>query len=62
MTPPIIVNSRWQYKKTAAEVIVTRITFREVSFIAPDKTFSGTVSQWVFIQDSQRVAERKKKR
>jgi hypothetical protein len=60
-TPPITVNSHWQHKKTSAEVIVTRVTFREVSYMALDKTFSGPLSQWLFLQDFQPVTERKKK-
>jgi hypothetical protein len=32
-----------------------------VSYIALDKTFSGTLSQWQFLQDFQPVTERKKK-
>jgi hypothetical protein len=43
------------------EVEVTRVTFREVSYIALDKTFSGTMSRWLFLQDFQPVTERKKK-
>jgi hypothetical protein len=31
-----------------------------VSYIALDKTFSGTVPQWLFLQDFQPVTERKK--
>jgi hypothetical protein len=49
MPQPITVRSRWQTKSMQAEVTVTRVTFREVSYIALDKPFSGTVSQWVFL-------------
>jgi len=55
------IISRWQYKKTAAEVIVTHVTIREVSYIAADKSFSGTLPQWLFLADFQPVTERKKK-
>jgi hypothetical protein len=42
------VAGRWQHKKTAAEVIVTRINFRnKVSHIAADKSFSGKRRQWL---------------
>ena len=57
----IIVNRRWRYKKTAAEVIVTRFSNNEVSYIAADKSFSGTLPRWLFLQDFQPVTERKKK-
>jgi hypothetical protein len=62
MTQPITLNSRWQYKKTAADVIVTRIRHQEVSYIAADKSFSGSVPLWHFLQDFQPVDERKKRR
>jgi hypothetical protein len=55
----ITVNSRWIRKQVAIEVEVTRVSFR-VSYIALDKTFSGTVPQWLFLQDFQPVTERKK--
>jgi hypothetical protein len=61
MTQPITVNSRWQYKKTAAEVIVTRISRQEVSYIAADKSFSGSVPLWLFLADFQPVPDKKKK-
>jgi hypothetical protein len=32
-----------------------------VSYIALDKTFSGTLSQWLFLQDFMSVMEHKKK-
>jgi hypothetical protein len=38
--------------KTSAEVTVTRVTVREVSYMALDKTFSDTLPQWLFLQDS----------
>jgi hypothetical protein len=39
----------------------TRVTFREVSYMALDKSCSGTLSQWVFLEDFQPVAECNKK-
>jgi hypothetical protein len=61
-TPPITVHSHLQHKKTAAEVIVTRVTIREISYIAADKSFSGSVSQWVFLHDFEPLADMKKNR
>jgi hypothetical protein len=61
VTQPIAVNSRWQYKKTAAEVIVTRISNDEISYIAADKSFSGSVPAWLFLADFQPVTEGEKK-
>ena len=47
MTLPITrINSHWQHKKTSAEVTVTLVTIREVTFISLDKSFSGTLAQW----------------
>lgn len=43
------------------EVVITRVTLREVSYVAVDKSFSGTLPQWQFLQDSEPVPERKKK-
>jgi len=49
--------------RAAIEVEASRVTFREVlSYIALDKTFSGTLPQWLFPQHFQPVTERKKKR
>jgi hypothetical protein len=62
MTQPITINRHWQHKKTAAEVIVTRINFRNgINYIAVDKNFSSTLPQWMFLQDVKPVPERKKK-
>lgn len=55
------LNSRWIRKQVPVEVEVTRITIREVSYIAVDKSFSGSVPQWMFLQDFQPVPERKKR-
>jgi hypothetical protein len=49
--PPIIVNSRWIRKQVPAEAEVTRVRFREVSYIAVDKSCFGRVPKWMFLQD-----------
>jgi len=63
MTLPITrINSHWQHKKNAAKVIVTHINVRnEISYIAADKSFSGRVPQWLFLEDFQPVPDTKKK-
>ena len=63
MTLPITrINSHWQHKKNSAEVIVTHINVRnEISYIAADKSFSGSVSQWLFFEGFQPVPDTKKK-
>jgi hypothetical protein len=55
MAQSITVHSRRIRKQVPIEVIVTRATFRSVSYIALDKSFSGTLSQWQFLQDFQPV-------
>lgn len=57
----ITVNSRWQSKQLAIEVAVTRVTFRAVTYVAVDGSFSGTVPHWQFVAEFQPVAQRKKK-
>jgi len=57
----ITVHSHWIRKQVPIEVTVTRATFREVSYIAVDKTFSGTLPHWQFLVDFQPVTEHKKK-
>ena len=42
--PPITVNSCWWGKQIPFEVTVTHVTFRTVSFITVDKTFSDTIA------------------
>jgi hypothetical protein len=37
-------------------VVVTRVTIREFSHIAADKSFSGTLPPWQFLLDFQPVA------
>jgi hypothetical protein len=51
MSQPIALNSRWIRKHVPLEVPVIRVTYREVSYMALDKTSSGTVPQWVFLKD-----------
>ena len=41
MTQPITVNRRGRSKRLGIEVRVTRVSYREVSDMALDKTFSG---------------------
>jgi hypothetical protein len=54
MTPQLItVNSRWIHKQVPIEIVVVGISFREVSFLALNKNFSGTLSRWLFLQDFQ---------
>jgi hypothetical protein len=40
-------------------VVVTRVTVREVSYMAVDCSISGTLPQWLFLQDFQPVTESK---
>ena len=61
MTQIITINSHWRGKHTRCEVIITRVTLREVSYMAVDRTLSGTLPQWQFLQDFQPVTQRKKK-
>jgi len=62
MTLPITrINSHWQHKKTSAEVTVTLVTIREVTFISLDKSFSGTLAQWLFLKDFEPLPDTKKK-
>ena len=60
--PTITIRSRWQSKRLAVKVIITRVTLREVSYMALDSTFSGTVPQRQFLQDFEPVTKREKKR
>jgi hypothetical protein len=43
-------------------VVVTRVTLREVSYIAADGTISGSVPQWQFLQDFEPVTGKQKPR
>jgi hypothetical protein len=61
MSQPITLHSHWRGKRTYVEVVVTRVTARDVSYIAVDYSVSGTLPQWLFLQDFQPVTERKKK-
>jgi len=58
---PITVNSHWQYKKDRRRSHRYPCQLPQVSYLALDKTFSGTLSQWLFLQDFQPAPERKKK-
>jgi hypothetical protein len=58
----ITLDSHWRGKRTPVEVVVTRVTVREVSYIAVDCSVSGTLPQRLFLQDFQPVPVRKKKR
>lgn len=55
------LHSNWVGEQTTLKVAVTRVTFRLMSCTALDKTFSGTLPQWLFLQDFQPVTEHKKK-
>jgi hypothetical protein len=45
MTPPITLNSRWRGKQVPIKVVVTRVSVRQVSYVATDESASGTVSE-----------------
>jgi hypothetical protein len=64
MTPSvtITVHSRWIRKQVPVEVEVTRVTFREVSYMALDKTFAGALPRWLFLQVFQPVTWKSKPR
>jgi hypothetical protein len=62
MTQPVTVRSRWRRKQVPIEIVVVRVTFRIVSYIAVDKSFSGTLPQWQFLADFQPVTEKKPRR
>ena len=53
MTPSITINSRWWGEHIRCEVMVTRVTDRDVSYAAVDGPFAGTVPQWKFLDDFQ---------
>jgi hypothetical protein len=61
MTQPITLHSHWRGKRTVVEVVVTRVTVREVSYMAVDCSISGTLPQWLFLQDFEPMTDRKKK-
>jgi hypothetical protein len=48
----IAVRSHWHTKSMQAEVTVTLVTIREVSYIALDKTFSDTLPRCQFSKTS----------
>ena len=59
---PTTLNSRWRGKQTPIEVTITRVTTRNVSYIALHASIAGTLPQWLFLQDFQPVTEKKKPR
>jgi hypothetical protein len=58
----ITVNSHWIRKQVAIEVIVTRVSLGRMTYITRDRTGSGTLPHWLFLQDFQPVTEGKKKK
>jgi hypothetical protein len=60
MTPSITLNSRWWGKHIQCEVIVTRVTIREVSYKSVDCPFAGTLPQWKFLDRFQPLPEKKR--
>jgi hypothetical protein len=52
----VAVNSLWWGKHIQCEVIVTRVTIREVSYKAVDGPFAGTLPQWKFLDQFQPVS------
>jgi hypothetical protein len=48
MIPSSTLHSSWRRKQVPIEVVITRVTLRTVSYIALDKTFSGTFHHIVF--------------
>ena len=59
--PTITVNSRWWGKHIECQVVVARVTDRDVSYAAVDHPFAGTVPQWKFLDDFQPMPAQKKK-
>jgi hypothetical protein len=60
MPLPVKVNTHWWGKHIQSEVIVTRVTIREVSYRAIYHPFAGVVPQWKFLDQFQPVPEQKK--
>ena len=58
----ITVNSRWWGEQIQCEIIVTRVTPREVSYAAVNGPFAGTIPLWKFLDDFQPMPAQKKKR
>jgi hypothetical protein len=56
-----ITNSHWRGKRTPFEVVVTRVTIREISYIGVDGSVSSTVPHWQFLEDFQPLPNMKKK-
>jgi hypothetical protein len=61
MTQPITLHSHWRGKRATVEVAVTHVTVSTVSYVAVDCSISGTLPQWLFLQDFEPVTGRKKK-
>jgi hypothetical protein len=60
MTLPI-TNSHWRGKRTPFEVVVTRVTIREISYMGVDGSVSSTVPHWQFLVDFEPLPDNKKK-
>jgi hypothetical protein len=58
----ITVNSHWWGKHIECEVVITRVTDRDVSYAAVDGPFAGTVPQWKFLEDFRPMPKKKKRR
>ena len=56
----ITVNSRWRRKQVPPE-LWSPASPSALSFIAVDKTVSGTLPPWLFLEDFEPAAEHKKK-
>jgi hypothetical protein len=48
MTQSITLHSHWRGKQTPVEVVVTRVSVRDVSYMAADCSVSGTLPQCSF--------------
>jgi hypothetical protein len=52
---------RWRGKQIEKEVMFTRVTDREVSYIAIDHPFAGAVPQWKFLDQFQPMPQKKRR-
>jgi hypothetical protein len=57
-TEAITVYSRWRSKRFGIEVRISRVTDLAVSYRTLDFTFSGSVPQWLFLQNFQPIEEK----
>jgi hypothetical protein len=57
----ITVNSRWRRKQVPIEVIVNRATSPMCPTFPMDKTFSGKLPQWLFLQDFQSIGRSRRR-